>query len=158
MPDPLSHFIVEQSGQRGHLRGQGRQQGALSPWQQVAVTKGEWLMKTHPPLTNLVLADPPVDPFSAPAGPRGSIGRSPVAPSSTSPFDKAEGQALFPGAGLRGITSPSPTIYQLISHKRSPLAISPWPEAAPWGGVVSLRQQTRSQALFCGPWLVPGGP
>lgn len=33
--------------------GQGGQQGALSPWQQAAVTKGEWLMKTYLPLTPL---------------------------------------------------------------------------------------------------------
>ena len=77
-----------------------------------------------------------------------------------SPFDKKEGQALFPGAGLRGITpSPSSTIYQLISHKDCPLTISlGCSEAAPRGGVVYLTQQIRSQALFCGPWLVPHAP
>ena len=35
------------------MMGQGGQQGALSPWQQAAVIKGEWLMKTHLLLTRL---------------------------------------------------------------------------------------------------------
>ena len=82
------------------MMGQGGQQGALSPWQQAAVIKGEWLMKTHLLLTRL----------KTPSQSRQVLEEAQAeaqrSPSALSPFDKEERQALFPGTGLRGITPP----------------------------------------------------
>lgn len=138
------------------LRGQGQQQGALCLPQQAAVTKGEWLMMTHPPLTPLGSCYP-LGPYFAPDRSQRKHSISRVAPSKTLPFS----QALFPALGLRVATSsspqpsPTPTTKLLISHKDSLSTFSSQgPEVAPWGGWSVLSSRPGLKPSSVGPaWL-----
>lgn len=101
-PDPLSHSTKEETNPEKPLRGQGQQQGALALRQPAAIQKGEWPMKTRPPLTHLPAGSLLEAPTLLLTGPRGSTGISIVAPSTPPPPFDEEGQAVFPEAGLRG--------------------------------------------------------
>ena len=95
------------------MMGQGGQQGALSPWQQAAVIKGEWLMKTHLLLTRLETPSRSDRSYRRHRQkPRGHLQPSLL-------LTRKKGRLCFQEQVSEG--SHPPPIYQLISHKDCPL-------------------------------------